>query len=148
MNSLIVRFNIPFYEDDVVTMLRDKMFGAINIGIEKLQELSKLPAEEVIARGGFRTALRTGLWCLQDLKSKVVAASQPVLDLIPTDSKLFLAVAGLRETIPAAPQFFDSSLDFLAVNTPIEQGWKAFQHDSELQAMNSYIIDGLLKLKN
>jgi hypothetical protein len=148
MNCLVVRYNIPFFEDDVVKTLREKMLGAINIGLHYLVQKSNLDADEIISRGGFKTPLRVGLWLLQDLRASIVKLSESLVELLPQDSHLFLIVAGIRENIPALPSFYDTDLNFLKTPGPIEQEWKAFETLGEVESVRAFAERELQKLKH
>lgn len=148
MNCLVVRFNIPFFEDDVVATLRDKMLGAINIGLIHLSEKSNLDADEIVSRGGFKTPLRVGLWLLQEMRRELLKSSQSLVDLIPQNSHIFMLVAGIREELPALPSFFDTELNFLKTPGPLEQEWRAFETPSEVQALKSFLEGEFQKLKH
>lgn len=148
MNCLVVRFNVPFFEDDVLSTLRDKMMGAINIGLQYLSTHAALDAEEIVSRGGFRTALRVGLWLLQELRDPLNKAFSSALDVIPPDSHAFLLAAGIREPFPALPNFFDPELNFVKSPGPIEVGWRAFETLQDIEALKNFAERELQKLRH
>ena len=148
MNSLIVKYNIPFNEDDALRVLRDKMLGSINIGLQQLCLVGKISPQDIVKKGGFRLAFQVGFGLLQQLKNKLTKPTSSVIDILPKDGHLFLAIAGIKDQIPSLPEFFDKDLDFKNATGLIEPGWRAFEHIDELAAMERYIESELQKLEH
>lgn len=112
MNSAIVHYGVPFFEQDEVLELVESVRGAINIGLQSCLEQSRLQALELYQNLGLRKLYTVGLNQLFQLR-RLAKETEHIkqAELTPT-SPLALVIAALCETFPRMPSFFKSAVHF------------------------------------
>jgi hypothetical protein len=106
MNGAIVRWGVDFTNHELVLELAEKVKGAINIGLEKMEKGDNVSVLQAYERLGLGKLYRLGLTELMALRTK---ARKMPLDgvgaLQETDPVLFSVLACAREAFPVMPIF-------------------------------------------
>ena len=104
-NAALVFFQIPFHEYEEVSLLVQKIRGAINIGLEMLLRTNTHSALEWFQKEGFQTMYRLGLNQIKDTSKEILSMK----DWIESSSSYSSLAAPLLECMalafPSIPAF-------------------------------------------
>ncbi|MCB0358021.1 MAG: hypothetical protein KDD44_00240 [Bdellovibrionales bacterium] len=143
LNAAIVFFRVPFYEFEAVSLMTERIRGAINIGIERLQELAPERATRVVDSLSLIDLYQIGLYELRHLRSKAeIVSADRLAKLDQTDPGLSAIVRGAREPIALVPRFFAEHSDEVDATQHVEElstDLVAVQHLELLRAIDKVL---------
>ncbi|MCB0320410.1 MAG: hypothetical protein KDD60_05740 [Bdellovibrionales bacterium] len=130
VNSAVVHFNVPIYETSGLQFLIEQIRGAMNIGLEKIQELSPQSSHETILQTlGIRGVYRLGLASIFHLRILARKISEEDLH---HDPRLLAIHQGLVEKFPYLPLFLEPDGTLKEEGEKLEPGNRPIQHLSDI----------------
>jgi hypothetical protein len=126
MNGAVVRWGMDFTNHELVLELAEKVKGAINIGLEKIESGGDVTVLQAYERLGLGKLYRLGLTELMALRTK--ARKMPldgVGTLQETEPVLFSVLACAREAFPVMPIFLKNDGSVEEQGGILESGHRA-----------------------
>lgn len=127
MNAAVVRFSVPFDEQEQVLLLTQKVKGAANIGLQVLEKSGTTDLSQAFATLGITKLFRLGMSKLRELRKLAVSISDEQARKAAQDLVVFAILAGSREQFPQCPEFLrsDGTADHDAEGK-LRPGYRAF----------------------
>lgn len=122
LNSIIVHYNLPFYEIDRVKEGEEFVIGCINIAIEKRS-----------ASTSIRKLFQEGLYYVLDLRKKALKLKDP------NDAIMITILDELRKLPPMMPAFVGRDGTLKKEGEHLITGSKAIHHSSELIVLDNFL---------
>jgi hypothetical protein len=136
MNSAIVQWNIPFYETEVVEELMFSVKGALNIGLERLQEIDNRPLIESARALGWKNTYRLGRSELVTLQKFARSLPESAYE---TNQQAQTVIEGLVGALPYLPAFFRRDGSFDEDNGRLATGTRAIETLEDIASVRKYL---------
>jgi hypothetical protein len=133
MNAALIRWRVPFFDQEGVETLVAKVKGAVSIGLDVLADLHGITVQESYEAIGIQKLYRLGLSFLQQLRSFALKIPLENAEKLGPNSPAFLFLAGARELFPEAPAFLGGSGEIIYQDGKLESGTRAFERLIEVQ---------------
>ncbi|MBX7136573.1 MAG: hypothetical protein K1X83_01220 [Oligoflexia bacterium] len=105
-NAALIRYAVELGELPAVILCVRQVRGAINVGLERATELSKLNVGEIHARLGIKQLFGLGIGLINDLRRLAQQKSQSTAEPSPEEQ---LAIEAASLVFPMVPEFMLSS---------------------------------------
>ena len=137
MNGAIVMWDTEFYEYERVMHLTDKVKGAINLGLEKCQELSNLSAIEIYKKIGLIKVYQLGLTQLKKLRTTVNEAKKVAKESLAPEIELIFA--SVIQPLPEMPVSLKEGYKSEDAGNSISANTAPIEHLSEIRRITQMI---------
>ena len=144
VNCSIVHFAIPFHEQSLINLHIQRVHGAINIGVQRVQELSDASLGDIFSHLGFVKLYRIGLAELGTLREAANNISRQIDKITAepeTDQAADAVLACAREVFPVLPMFFTSQGFLSDEEGKLPGGVKPAASLSEIRAAKALLIE-------
>ena len=138
-NAAIIFYHVPFYEAEQVSELIGKVRGSINIGLQRLCELTDLTVQEVFREVRLQNAYKVGLFEIRELQRKASSIPQAVLDAAIEDQLSVDVVSYAREDFPELPRCIGPRGELVHENGVILGGKRPFETMSDISLVHELI---------
>lgn len=144
INCSVVYFGIAFYEQQLMSLQSARVHGAINIGLERVSELSGANLFDIYSHLGLVRLYRVGLSELFVLRDRAVSMSRKIekISAQPEPDQAAEAVLGCaREAMPVLPMFFTPQGFLSDEQGKLPGGVKAITSLVEVRAAKELIVN-------
>lgn len=147
-NAALVHFRVDLSDIEASLHILGQVRGALNIGLERGIELTKLSIEELYERLGLRPLYRLGFTSVVTLREWSRTEGKTLLEkrllLDAPESSVLAVLEGAQRLFPDLPLFFgNDGLLVEGVDHTLPSGFRAFEHAAQVEDIKAFLLEKL-----